>query len=148
MCLYVTHATRALQSHDLSGESINSGSHTYFIWPHNDMEGLPGWGIRSIPRPPPRQHEQSNKANMKGWLLRPKDTVFGDLVGLKLPDICLTGEKKSRKNLAQETCPYPGWTRVRCVTGAHPTACSTVVDQILTLNMEIWNSTKLHASDP
>ena len=34
--------------------------------------------------------------------------IFGDLVGLKLPDICLTGEEKPRKNLTQETCPYRG----------------------------------------
>ena len=47
----------------------------------------------------------------------------GDLVGLKLPDICLTGEEKPRKNLTQETWPY----RARCVTGAHVTACSTAV---------------------
>ena len=25
--------------------------------------------------------------------------IFGDLGGLKLPDICLTGEEKPRKNL-------------------------------------------------
>ena len=31
--------------------------------------------------------------------------IFGDLVGLKLPDIRLTGKEKPRKNLAQETCP-------------------------------------------
>ena len=31
--------------------------------------------------------------------------IFGDLGGLKLPDICLTGDEKPRKNLAQETCP-------------------------------------------
>ena len=31
--------------------------------------------------------------------------IFGDLVGLKLPDIRLTGEKKPRKNLTQETYP-------------------------------------------
>ena len=31
--------------------------------------------------------------------------IFGDLGGLKLPDICLTGEEKPRKNLAQETDP-------------------------------------------
>ena len=31
--------------------------------------------------------------------------IFGDLGGLKLPDICLTGEEKPRKNLTQETCP-------------------------------------------
>ena len=34
--------------------------------------------------------------------------IFGDLGGLKLPDICLTGKEKSRKNLAQETCPDRG----------------------------------------
>ena len=31
--------------------------------------------------------------------------IFGDFVGLKLPDIHLTGEEKPRKNLTQETCP-------------------------------------------
>ena len=31
--------------------------------------------------------------------------IFGDLVGLKLPDICLTGEEKSQKYFTQETCP-------------------------------------------
>ena len=49
--------------------------------------------------------------------------IFGDLVGLKLPDICLTGEEKSRKNLTQETCPdrgsNPGPLRDR-------RACSTI----------------------
>ena len=34
--------------------------------------------------------------------------IFGDLVGLKLADICLTGEEKPRKNLTQETCPDRG----------------------------------------
>ena len=34
--------------------------------------------------------------------------IFGDLVGLKLPDICLTGEEKPRKNLTQQTCPDRG----------------------------------------
>ena len=34
--------------------------------------------------------------------------IFGDLGGLKLPDICLTGEEKARKNLTQETCPDQG----------------------------------------
>ena len=44
--------------------------------------------------------------------------IFGDLVGLKLPDICLTGEEKPQKNLTQETCPNcgsnPGLLRDRC----------------------------------
>ena len=34
--------------------------------------------------------------------------IFGDLVGLKLPDIHLTGKEKPRKNLTQETCPDRG----------------------------------------
>ena len=34
--------------------------------------------------------------------------IFGDLVGLKLPDIRLTGEEKPLKNLTQETCPDRG----------------------------------------
>ena len=31
--------------------------------------------------------------------------IFGDLVGLKLPDIRLTSEEKPQKNITQETCP-------------------------------------------
>ena len=81
----VNHATRALQTHDLSGEGINFGSHAYFFWPHKDMVGLPGWGISSMPGLPPRQHEHerpihiihalihSNIMNMKGWVGRPND---------------------------------------------------------------------------
>ena len=34
--------------------------------------------------------------------------IFGELGGLKLPDIWLTGEEKPRKNLTQETCPDRG----------------------------------------
>ena len=34
--------------------------------------------------------------------------IFGDPVGLKLPDICLTGEEKTRENLTQQTCPDRG----------------------------------------
>ena len=34
--------------------------------------------------------------------------IFGDLVGLKFPDIRVTGEQKPRKNLSQETCPDRG----------------------------------------
>ena len=34
--------------------------------------------------------------------------IFWDLGGIKLPDICLTGEEKPQKNLTQETCPDRG----------------------------------------
>ena len=33
---------------------------------------------------------------------------FGGLVGLKFPDIRLTGKEKHRKNLTKETCPDRG----------------------------------------
>ena len=53
MCSYVTHATRALQSYDVSGKGNNFGLHTvHTFWPHKGTEGLPGWGISSMPRPP------------------------------------------------------------------------------------------------
>ena len=51
--------------------------------------------------------------------------IFVDLGGLKLPNICLTGEEKPRKNLTQETCPdrasNPGPLRDRhaCYCLAH-----------------------------
>ena len=34
--------------------------------------------------------------------------MFGDPGGLKLSDICLTGEEKPRETLTQETCPDRG----------------------------------------
>ena len=34
--------------------------------------------------------------------------IFGDLGGLKFPDICLKGEEKPRKNRTQKTCPDRG----------------------------------------
>ena len=34
--------------------------------------------------------------------------IFRDLGGLKLLNICLTGEEKPQKNLTQETCPNWG----------------------------------------
>ena len=115
--LYMTHATRALQSNDLSGEGINSRSHTCFL----TTEGHEG---------PPRMRDQlnagatsettgtwntidsvhapihSNKTNMKGWLWRPDD-IRGSC-GLKASWHSLTGEEKLRKNLSQETCPDRG----------------------------------------
>ena len=76
--LYVTHATRAFQSKDLSGEGINSGSHTYFYhtrtWRVSPDEGSAQWWdifwtwktIHTIHAP-----IHSSKANMKGWLRWP-----------------------------------------------------------------------------
>ena len=54
--------------------------------------------------------------------------IFGDLVGLKLPDIRLTGEEKPRKNLPRKPIPTGNRTRARCMKSAHATTSSTAVN--------------------
>ena len=56
--------------------------------------------------------------------------IFGDLGGLKLPDICLTGEKKPEKTSPRKPAPTGDRTRARCVPGAHAVAGPTAVDKI------------------
>ena len=51
-------------------------------------------------------------------------------VGLKLPDICLTGEETPRKTSPRKLVPTGDRTRARWVTGAHATACSTAVEYL------------------
>ena len=65
-----------------------------------------------MPDPPPRQHEHERRYTPFTYpfiltrRIRKGDydgqIIFGDLVGLNLPDICLTGEEKLRKK------PHPG----------------------------------------
>ena len=54
--------------------------------------------------------------------------IFGDLMGLMLPDIRLTDEEKPRKTSPRKLVPTGDRTRARCVTGAHATTRSTAVD--------------------
>ena len=82
------------------------------------MEGLPGWVISPMPGPPPRQHKHERQYTPSTLSVIPtrriwnddyySQMIFGDLGGLKFPDICLTGEEKPRKTLIQETCPDRG----------------------------------------
>ena len=118
---------------------------TYIIfWSHKDMEGHPVWGISSMPGTPPKQHEHERRytsfthpliLTRRIW----KDDydgqlIFGDLVGLKIPDICLTSEEKPRRKTSpRKLSPTGDRTWARCVTDAHATACSTAVDCILNL---------------
>ena len=52
--------------------------------------------------------------------------IFGDLGGLKLPDICLTGEEKPRKKTSpRKLDPTGDRTRARSVTGVHAAAWHT-----------------------
>ena len=43
--------------------------------------------------------------------------IFEDLGGLKLPDICLTGEEKPQKTSPRKLVLTRDRTRARCVTG-------------------------------
>ena len=99
------------------------------------MKGLPGWVISPMSGPPPRQHKHERQYTRSTQSVIPTrriwnddddgQMIFGDHGGLKFPDIFLTGEEKNpEKKLTQETCP----DRVRCVTSAHATTCSTAVD--------------------
>ena len=54
--------------------------------------------------------------------------IFGDLVGLKLPDISLTGEEKPRKKPhPRKLVPIGDRIQARCMTSAHAITCSTAV---------------------
>ena len=85
------------------------------------MENVPGWEISSMPGPPPRLHKHERRYTPGTYSVIPTSRMwnddygglmtFGDLVGLKFPDICLIGEEKPRKNLTQETCPDRGSKR-------------------------------------
>ena len=57
--------------------------------------------------------------------------IFGDLGGLKLPDICLTGEENPEKTSPRKRVPTGDRTRARYVTDAHATTWSTAVDEIV-----------------
>ena len=82
------------------------------------MESLPGRVISPMPGPPPRQHKHERQYTSSTHSAIPTrriwnddydgQMIFGDLGGLKFPDISLTGEEKTRKNLTQETCPDRG----------------------------------------
>ena len=105
---YVTHADRALKSHDLSGEGIKLWITDILFWPHKGIEWLPEWVISPMPEPPPRQHKHVRRYTPSTHPFIPTkriwnddyggQMIFGDLVGLMFPDICLTGEEK----------PHPG----------------------------------------
>ena len=75
---YVTHATRALQSHDLSGEGIKLWITYILFWPHKDMEGLLGWVISSMPGPPPRQHKHERRYTPGTHSIIPTRRVWND----------------------------------------------------------------------
>ena len=71
------------------------------------MEGHSGWGINSMPRSRPTQHDRERRCtpSTHPFILTRRickkdydgQMIFAELVYLKLPGICLTDEEKHRK---------------------------------------------------
>ena len=107
----MTHATWALQSHNLSGEGIKLQITDILFWPHKDMKGLPGRVISPMPGPPQRQHKQerqytpihTNKANMEWWLRWPND-IWGPC-GPKVSQHVLQVSKNPEKTSPRKLVP-------------------------------------------
>ena len=88
--------------------------HIQFFLTHKDMEGLPGWGISSMPGTPRRQHEHDGRYTpvTQPFILTRRiwkddyddQMIFGKLRDLKLPDICLTGEENPEKPHPENLC--------------------------------------------
>ena len=86
----MTDATPALQSHDLSREGINLWTTYILFWPHKDMKGLPGWGISSMPGPPPRQHKLERRYIPGTHSVSPTRRTWNDDYGSQMifEDLC------------------------------------------------------------
>ena len=61
--------------------------------------------------------------------------IFGDLGGLKLPDICLMVRKNPEKTSPRKLVPTGDQTQAHCVTGEHAITWSTVVDDFKINNL-------------
>ena len=144
---YVTHVSRILKSHDLSGDGISYGSNTYFLT-------SPGHGA-----PPQSDHLNAGATSEITRTLKTihiihsviptrqiwnddddGQMIFGDLGGLKFPDIfVLQVRKNPEKTSARKLVPTRDRTGARCVTSAHATACSTEVDlKVLYIDIYIY----------
>ena len=105
------------------GEGIKLWITDILFWPHKNMESLHGWVISPMPGPPPRQHKLERQYTPSIHPFIPTrriwnddysgQMIFGDLVGLKFPDICLTGEEKTRKTSPRKPVPTGDRTRAR-----------------------------------
>ena len=59
--------------------------------------------------------------------------IFGDLVDLKFPDICLRGEENPEKTSSRKPFPTGDQTQACCLTGARTIAYSTAMDALETM---------------
>ena len=157
----MTHAARALQSHDLSEEGINFQSHTYFFfyytraWRASPDE----WSaqcrdhLRDNTNIKDDTHHalihSSSKADMTRMIMIVK-WYSGNHEGLKLPDICLTGKEKPRKKHDSGNWSLPGIEPVplrdrrACYRLLHSLVLTWVTGyiQISSLNVWLWERSK------
>ena len=127
MFLYVTHAARALQSHELSGEGIKLWITYLLFWPHKDMQGLPEWVISPMPGTSPRQHKHERRYTPGTHSVIPTRRIWNDDYGPSSWHLSYRWGKTPKKTSPRKPVPTGDRTRARCVTGAHATACSTAV---------------------
>ena len=71
--------------------------------------------------------------------------IFGDLGGLKLPDICLAVRKRPEKTPSRKLVPTGDRIQAHCVPGAQVTTWSTAVDNII-VNDELSDGIKFAIS--
>ena len=100
------------------GRELNYGSHTYFFDHTRTWRTSPDeWSAQcrghlrhstNMKDNTPQAHTQVIPTRRMWNDDDDGQMIFGDLGGVKFPDICLTGEEKPRKNLTQETCPDRG----------------------------------------
>ena len=113
------------------GRELNYGSHTYFFDHTRSWRASPDeWSAQCWGQ---RQHKHERQYTPSTHSVIPTRRIWNDdydgqmiLWGLKVPDICLTGEEKTSP---RKLVPTGDRTRARCVTSAHATTCSTAVDQ-------------------
>ena len=142
----VTHAARALQSHDLSGEGIKLWITFLTTQGHGGPPGmsdqLDAGAISETAQTWKTIHTKHtlshpNKANMNDDY--DGQMIFVDRGGLKFPDICLTGEEKPRKIKTSLGKPVPTGDRTCCGTSAHATTGSIAVDPLINKKLKLPN---------
>ena len=143
----MTHAARALQSHDLSGEGIKLWI-TDILFDHTrTWRASPDeWSAQC------RGHlwdgtnmkDNTHKAHTVISTRRiwnddyDGQIIFADLGGLKFPDICLTGEENPEKTSPRKPVPIGDRTRAHCVTSAHATTWTARFETVLYVNCKQW----------
>ena len=150
MWFYVTHATGPYTATICRGTVLtldHIGLLYILFWPHKNMEGLLGWGLSSLPEPPPRQYEHESRdtpvtysffVTRQMW----KDDYDGQTVPIGRPcgpkaswHLSYRRGKTQEKSSPRKLVPSGDLTRACCVTGGHATACSTAVDKLIYMKL-------------